>query len=237
MPLRAVMAIFQKDPQVLITHPRRDLNSLADMHGKPILISAATMTSLLALAEGEIRLSGQPDPQIHLQPGAVPGRPQRHPGRLSHQRAFHDRAAGALRSPRSSCSPITAIPAMPTWCWCRRNGSTPIRKAVQAFVRRHARRLAGLSERQSRPGQCADQARQSRHDRRHHRPGDRQDETLRDADQRRRPRLRPGQHDRRAWKLFYDTMAAKGSIPRAWTTKAYDLRFARATLQNFNDRC
>jgi hypothetical protein len=25
--LRAVMAIFQKDPQVLISHPRRDLNS------------------------------------------------------------------------------------------------------------------------------------------------------------------------------------------------------------------
>ena len=50
VPLRAVMAIFQKDPQVLISHPRRDLNSLAEMRGKPILISAAAMTSLLALA-------------------------------------------------------------------------------------------------------------------------------------------------------------------------------------------
>ena len=27
IPIRAVMAIFQKDPQVLISHPRRDLNS------------------------------------------------------------------------------------------------------------------------------------------------------------------------------------------------------------------
>ena len=45
IPLRAVMAIFQKDPQVLISHPRRDINSLADMRGKPILISAATMTA------------------------------------------------------------------------------------------------------------------------------------------------------------------------------------------------
>src|ERR1700712_6000739 len=34
IPIRAVMAIFQKDPQVLISHPRRDLNSLADMKGR-----------------------------------------------------------------------------------------------------------------------------------------------------------------------------------------------------------
>lgn len=43
--IRAVMAVFQKDPQVLITHPRNDVRSLADMKGKPILISdAATAT-------------------------------------------------------------------------------------------------------------------------------------------------------------------------------------------------
>ena len=45
VPVRAVMAIFQKDPQVLITHPRRDINILADMRGKPVLISAATMSA------------------------------------------------------------------------------------------------------------------------------------------------------------------------------------------------
>src|ERR1700744_929499 len=45
IPIRAVMAIFQKDPQVLISHPRRDLNSLAEMRGRPILISDAAMTS------------------------------------------------------------------------------------------------------------------------------------------------------------------------------------------------
>jgi NitT/TauT family transport system substrate-binding protein len=45
VPITAVMAIFQKDPQVLITHPRRDMNSIADMRGKPVLISAATMTA------------------------------------------------------------------------------------------------------------------------------------------------------------------------------------------------
>ena len=42
---KAVMAVFQKDPQVLITHPRRDIKSIADMAGKPIMIGdAATAT-------------------------------------------------------------------------------------------------------------------------------------------------------------------------------------------------
>ncbi len=45
VPLRAVMAVFQKDPQVLISHPRRDLNSLEEMRGHPILISDGALTS------------------------------------------------------------------------------------------------------------------------------------------------------------------------------------------------
>ncbi|NWH09220.1 MAG: ABC transporter substrate-binding protein [Alphaproteobacteria bacterium] len=42
-PVKAVAAIFQKDPQVLITHPRADVNSIADMKGKPIMVSDATI--------------------------------------------------------------------------------------------------------------------------------------------------------------------------------------------------
>ncbi len=41
-PIKAVAAIFQKDPQVLITHPRADVKSLKDMKGKPIMISDAS---------------------------------------------------------------------------------------------------------------------------------------------------------------------------------------------------
>ncbi|HVU22196.1 MAG TPA: ABC transporter substrate-binding protein [Rhizomicrobium sp.] len=44
-PLRAVMAVFQKDPQVLITHPRKDVTSLASMKGKPIMVSDAATTT------------------------------------------------------------------------------------------------------------------------------------------------------------------------------------------------
>ena len=41
----AVAAIFQKDPQVLITHPRPDIKSIADMKGKPIMIADATVST------------------------------------------------------------------------------------------------------------------------------------------------------------------------------------------------
>ena len=44
-PVVAVMASFQKDPQVLITHPREDVKSIADLKGKPVMISKDTMTA------------------------------------------------------------------------------------------------------------------------------------------------------------------------------------------------
>jgi NitT/TauT family transport system substrate-binding protein len=40
--IKAVMAVFQKDPQVLIAHPRPDVSSLAQMKGKPIMIADAS---------------------------------------------------------------------------------------------------------------------------------------------------------------------------------------------------
>jgi NitT/TauT family transport system substrate-binding protein len=40
--VKAVMAVFQKDPQVLIAHSRNDVKSLADMKGKPIMIADAS---------------------------------------------------------------------------------------------------------------------------------------------------------------------------------------------------
>tara|TARA_R110002110_G_scaffold79732_13_gene208090 strand:- start:92 stop:1150 length:1059 start_codon:yes stop_codon:yes gene_type:complete len=42
---KAVMATFQKDPQVFITHPRDDVTSLADMKGKPVMVSDATVSA------------------------------------------------------------------------------------------------------------------------------------------------------------------------------------------------
>ena len=44
-PVKAVMATFQKDPQILMTHARDDINSLADMKGKPIMVADATINT------------------------------------------------------------------------------------------------------------------------------------------------------------------------------------------------
>ena len=43
--VQAVMAMFQKDPQILMTHPRDDVDSIADMAGMPIMISTGSITS------------------------------------------------------------------------------------------------------------------------------------------------------------------------------------------------
>ncbi len=42
-PVRAVMAVFQKDPQVIITHPRDDVAGLEDLRGEPIMLSDAAI--------------------------------------------------------------------------------------------------------------------------------------------------------------------------------------------------
>jgi NitT/TauT family transport system substrate-binding protein len=45
VPVKAVMAAFQKDPQVLIAHPGTGVNDLTDMKGHPILLSDSAITS------------------------------------------------------------------------------------------------------------------------------------------------------------------------------------------------
>ena len=43
VPVKAVMAAFQKDPQVLMAHPDAGIRSLADMRGHPILLADASV--------------------------------------------------------------------------------------------------------------------------------------------------------------------------------------------------
>jgi NitT/TauT family transport system substrate-binding protein len=44
-PVKAVAAFMQKDPQVLIAHPDQGVKSIADMKGRPILLSDASVTA------------------------------------------------------------------------------------------------------------------------------------------------------------------------------------------------
>lgn len=45
VPAKAVMAAFQKDPQVLITHPRDDISTLADIKERPVMIADASVNA------------------------------------------------------------------------------------------------------------------------------------------------------------------------------------------------
>jgi NitT/TauT family transport system substrate-binding protein len=45
VPVKAVAAFMQKDPQVLIAHPDPAVNSIADLKGRPILLSDASVTA------------------------------------------------------------------------------------------------------------------------------------------------------------------------------------------------
>ena len=45
VPVKAVAAIFQKDPQVLMAHPDSDVETLADLKGHPILLADASVTA------------------------------------------------------------------------------------------------------------------------------------------------------------------------------------------------
>ena len=66
VPAKAVMASFQKDPQILMTHPRDDVSSIADMKGKPIMISDASIGALWLWLKAEF---GFADSQIRKYSG------------------------------------------------------------------------------------------------------------------------------------------------------------------------
>jgi len=46
VPVKAVMAAMQKDPWVLMAHPDAGVNTIADMKGKPMLLSDASLTGV-----------------------------------------------------------------------------------------------------------------------------------------------------------------------------------------------
>lgn len=53
IPKVTVAAMFQKDPQVIIAHPDVGVSTLADLKGKPILISAAANTTYWPFLQAE----------------------------------------------------------------------------------------------------------------------------------------------------------------------------------------
>jgi NitT/TauT family transport system substrate-binding protein len=66
VPVRAVAAIMQKDPQVLMAHPDQGFKSLADLRGHPILISDASVTGFWLWLKAKFGLN---DDQIRAYSG------------------------------------------------------------------------------------------------------------------------------------------------------------------------
>jgi NitT/TauT family transport system substrate-binding protein len=57
VPVKAVMASMQKDPQVLMAHPNAGIASLADLKGHPILLSDSAVTSFWLWLKAKYGLS------------------------------------------------------------------------------------------------------------------------------------------------------------------------------------
>ena len=57
VPIKAVMAAFQKDPQVLIAHPNTGVGGLSDLKGRPILLADAAVTSFWPWLKAKYGLS------------------------------------------------------------------------------------------------------------------------------------------------------------------------------------
>jgi NitT/TauT family transport system substrate-binding protein len=232
IPIRAVMAIFQKDPQVLISHPRRDINSLADMRGKPVLISAASMTAFWPWLRARY---GFNDRQIRkytfnlapfiLDPNAIQeGYLTSEPFTVEQQAHWKPKVFLLADEGYPGYANMVLVPQS----WIDTNP-----RAVQGFV--DATRDGWLNYLgDPRPGNALIKRENP----------DMTDAILAQAlDKMKRYEMLIsgdgrafglGSMTEKQWKLFTDTMTAGGIYPKGLDFhRAYDLRFVRATLQKF----
>jgi NitT/TauT family transport system substrate-binding protein len=232
VPIRAVMAIFQKDPQVLMSHPRRDINSLADMRGKPVLISAATMNAFwpwlrakFGFSDNQIRRYTYNLAPFILDPNAIQeGYLTSEPFTVQQQAHWAPKIFLLSDFGYPGYANMVLVPQK----WIDTN-----RRAVQQFV--DATRDGWLH--------YLDNPHQGNALIKRDNP-DISDAILAQAlDKVKRYDLLLsgdgkafglGSMTDGQWKLFYDTMAAEGLYPKGLDyRKAYDLSFVRATLQKY----
>jgi NitT/TauT family transport system substrate-binding protein len=233
VPLRAVMAIFQKDPQVLISHPRHDMNSLAEMKGHPILISAATMTSFwpwlrakFGFQDNQIRKYTNNLAPFLVDPNAIQeGYLTSEPYTIEQQAHFTPKVF--LLSDYGY--PGYGNMVLTTQKWLDTNPT-----AVQKFFNATKQGWYDYLNRDPRPGNAlikrdnpdmtdaiiAQSIAKMK-----------QYELVSSGDA---PAYGMGAMTDKRWREFYQTMASQGIYPKGLDyTKAYDLRFMRHTFQNF----
>ncbi len=233
VPLRAVMAVFQKDPQVLISHPRRDMNSLAEMKGRPVMISAATMTSFwpwlrakFGFQDSQIRKYTNNLAPFLVDPNAIQeGYLTSEPYTIEQEAKFKPKVFLLSDYGYPGFANMVLVPQK----WIDANP-----KAVQAFYDASKHGWHNYLTRDPRPGNALIKranpdmtdaiiaqaiAKMKQH----------QLVTSGDA-----PAFGIGAMTEKRWREFYQTMSAQGLYPKGMDyTKAYELRFMRQTFQNF----
>ena len=233
IPIRAIMAIFQKDPQVLISHPRRDLNSLSEMRGRPILISDAAMSSFWPWLRAKFGFS---DTQIRkytfnlapflVDPNAIQeGYLTSEPFTIQSQAHFTPKVFLLADYGYPGYANMVLVPQK----WIDTNP-----KAVQAFY--DATREGWYDYLNTDPSAANAMIKRDN--------PDMTDATIAQAiDKMKRYKLvysddaltyGSGAMTDKHWREFYQTMQSEGLYPKGLNvTKAYDLQFMRRTLQNF----
>jgi NitT/TauT family transport system substrate-binding protein len=233
VPLRAVMAIFQKDPQVLISHPRHDLNSLSEMKGKPVLISSATMTSFwpwlrakFGFQDSQIRKYTNNLAPFLVDPNAIQeGYLTSEPYTIEQQAHFAPKVFLLSDYGYPGYANMVLVPQK----WLDANP-----KAVQAFYNASKAGWYDYLNRDPGPGNrlikrdnpdmtdaiiAQSIAKMKRY------------QLVSGGDA---PAYGVGAMTQKRWGQFYQTMAGQGLYPKGMDyTKAYDLRFQRHTFQNF----
>ena len=233
VPIRAVMAVFQKDPQVLISHPRRDLSSLEEMRGHPILISDGAITSFWPWLKARWHFS---DNQIRkytfnlapflVDPNAIQeGYLTSEPFTVQSQGHFAPKIFLLADYGYPGYANMVLVPQK----WIDANP-----KAVQAFY--DASRDGWYDYLNGNPGPANALIKRDN--------PDMTDAIIAQAiDKMKRYGLVSGGGalafgvggmTELRWRTFYQTMQGEGLYPKGLDyTKAYDLRFMRGSLQNF----
>ncbi len=113
VPVVTVAAIFQKDPQVFVTHPESKVTKLEDLKPLTLFVSKEGITELFSMAEVRIRIQRGKGQTLYLQRAAVPRRQAERDAGLCHLGAVRDREKRQDSSRGSSCWRITVSTPTP----------------------------------------------------------------------------------------------------------------------------
>ena len=130
-----VAAIFQKDPQVIMSHPERRLDTLEDLAKAPTIfmgkdVYATQFSWMKATFPASMTPSASPTPSTRRRSSPTRSRSSRATSPPSRSRSSRQAAS----SPKSSCSPTTAIATYSTTIETQQTRSTSKPDVVQRFV-------------------------------------------------------------------------------------------------------